>query len=130
MPRCLLSVLLLIAPISLAAQPNPAEHIDAALQTKLEHLIDGFRGDVGIYVWHLPSGRTAAIEADTLFPTASMIKVPILLKTFDLLEKGELAYDQKLVYRDSLLYAGEDILGSFKDGEAITLSKVVMLTRL
>ena len=125
MSRALLGVLLLIFPVSLRAQP--AEHIDADLQTKLEGLIDGFRGDVGIYARHLPSGRAAAIEADTLFPTASMIKVPILLKTFDLLERGDLAYDQKLVYRDSLLYAGEDLLGSFKDGEAITLSKVVML---
>lgn len=127
MPRYVLSLLFCVFPMVLQAQTPPPAHLDAGLQTKLEHLVEGFRGDVGIYAGHLPSGRTAALRADSLFPTASMIKVPILLRTFDLLEQGTLAYDQKLVYRDSLLYPGEDILGSFKDGEAITLSKVVLL---
>jgi beta-lactamase class A len=31
------------------------------------------------------------------------------------------------VYKDSLLYEGEDILGSFKDGEKILLKKIIML---
>lgn len=100
---------------------------DSLLQHKIEHLVEGFRGDVGIYVRHLPSGRSAAVNPDTLFPTASMVKVPILLKIFDRIEKGEVKYDQKLVYRDSLLYEGVDLLGSFKDGEEILLKKVVML---
>ena len=33
-----------------------------------------------------------------------------------------------MIYKDSLLYEGEDILGSFKDGEKIALSKVQMLS--
>lgn len=109
------------------AQPLPESISDADLQAKLDSLVQDFRGDVGIYVRHLPSGRTAAIDADSLFPTASMVKVPILLKTFDAIEKGDLAYDQQLIYRDSLLYAGEDIAGAFRDSAAISLSKVVML---
>ena len=108
--------------------PEPAtEQVDTVLVQKLRGLIQGFHGDVGIYVRHLPTGRTAAIRADELFPTASLIKVPILVALFDKIERGELDYHSKLVYRDSLLYPGEDILGSFKDGEEITLSKVVML---
>ena len=97
------------------------------LQKRLEELVAGFEGDAGVYVRHLPTGRTVAVNADSLFPTASMIKVPILIKTFDAIERGELDYRQELVYRDSLLYEGVDILGSFKDGEKIELSKVIML---
>jgi beta-lactamase class A len=100
---------------------------DPALKAQLEQLVHGFRGDVGIYVRHLGTGQIAEINADTLFPTASMIKVPILLGVFDRMERGELRADEKLVYADSLLYAGEDILGSFKAGEEIQLSKVIML---
>lgn len=125
--RYLLVGLLFISTIVVHAQPTTNYMEDRELQAKLEQLVQGFRGDVGVYVRHLSSGRTAAIHADTLFPTASMIKVPIMLKTFDLIDQGALDYHQKLVYRDSLLYAGEDILGSFKDGEEIALSKVVML---
>lgn len=97
------------------------------LQSKLAETIRGFRGTTGIYVRHLKSGETAAINADTLFPTASMIKVPILCATFDKIERGELSYRGKMVYRDSLLYAGEDILGSYRDSAEITISKLVML---
>lgn len=125
------SLVLLVFLVSTCARTRPdaapTARVDAVLQARLEALVQDFRGDVGIYVRHLSTGRTAAVRADTLFPTASMIKVPILIKTFDAIEQGALAYDQELVYRDSLLYEGEDILGSFKDGEAITLSKVVML---
>ena len=106
---------------------DPQPGIDPVLQTKLEQLITDFRGDIGVYVRHLSTGREAAVMADSLFPTASLIKVPILLKTFDSIEKGELNYHQKLVYRDSLLYPGEDILGAFRDSSEIDLAKVAML---
>ena len=119
-----LLLMLMIAP---ARAQAPPESTDAALQAKLEALVKGFRGDAGVYVRHLPSGRTAAIHPDTLFPTASMIKVPILIGTFDAVERGALDYHQTLVYRDSLLYPGVDLLGSFRDRTEVDLSKVVML---
>lgn len=100
---------------------------DRKLTRKLLALADDFRGDAGIYVQHLRTGRIAAINADSLFPTASMIKIPITIGMFSKIEGHELDYDSILTYRDSLLYEGEDILGSFKDGERIALSKVLML---
>ncbi|MBI1342113.1 MAG: serine hydrolase [Terrimonas sp.] len=106
----------------LSAQPK-----DKRLQLKLEAAIRDFQGDIGIYVKNLRNGKMVAIGADSLFPTASMVKIPILLGIMDKIEKGELQYHGELVYRDSLLYPGSDILGSFKDGEKIELSKVLML---
>jgi beta-lactamase class A len=100
---------------------------DKKLTAKIKDAVKDFHGQVGIYVNNLKTGKTVALNADTLFPTASMIKVSILCGVMDKIEKGELHYNQKLVYRDSLLYAGEDILGSFKDKDTIQLSKVAML---
>ncbi|WP_184545829.1 serine hydrolase [Mucilaginibacter sp. FT3.2] len=100
---------------------------DKKLTTQLQETIKGFHGQVGIYAQNLKTGETVAINADTLFPTASMIKVSIQCGVMDKIEKGELHYNQKLVYRDSLLYGGEDILGSFKDKDTVQLSKVAML---
>lgn len=108
--------------------PLQAQRRDKVLTQKLQTLVNGFRGDVGIYVRHLKSGKTVEINADTLFPTASMVKIPITIGVFDKIEKGVLKYDSFLTYRDSLFYkGGEDILGSFKDGEKISLAKVLML---
>ncbi|WP_183563111.1 serine hydrolase [Mucilaginibacter sp. SP1R1] len=100
---------------------------DRKLTQQLRDAVNGFHGQVGIYVQNLKTGKIAAINADTLFPTASMIKVSIQCGLMDKIEKGEMQYNQKLVYRDSLLYPGEDILGSFKDKDTIQLSKVAML---
>lgn len=105
-----------------------AQKVDQKLQRHLQELVNGFKGDVGIYVQNLRTGKTTSINADTLFPTASMIKVPIMCGIFNEIEKGNLSYNQELIYCDSLFYAGEDILGSFKDGERIKLSKVQMLS--
>ena len=103
------------------------QKIDSKLQDKLEEAIKGFNGDIGIYVKNLRTGKTVSINADTIFPTASIIKVPILLGIMDKIHRGELVYDSTLVYKDSLLYEGEDILGSFKNDEKILLKKVMML---
>lgn len=104
-----------------------AQKTDDKLVALLREAVHGFHGQVGIYVHNLKTDKAAALEADSLFPTASMIKVSIQCGVMDKIEKGELQYNQKLVYRDSLLYPGEDILGSFKNGDTIQLSKVAML---
>src|SRR5215203_5300218 len=107
--------------------PLPAQKKDKKLQHKIEELIKNFNGNIGVYVKNLKNGETVFINADTVFPTASMVKIPILIGVMDKINKGELDYHQELKYRDSLLYAGVDILGSFRDTQTIELGKVMML---
>ncbi len=112
------------------AQPKhsfPKSAPDKVLAKKLQGLVNEFKGDVGIYVRHLKTGKTVEINADTMFPTASMVKVPIMTGIMDKIERNELKYDSLLVFRDSLIYPGEDIVGTLKDSGRISLSKVVML---
>ncbi len=112
---------------ALTAEPA-ASRPDTTLQARLEAAVRGFHGDVGVYVRNLRTGQTAAIRADELFPTASMIKVPILLATFQAIEDGSLAFDQKLLYTDSLAYSEEDdLLDLLQDSSEVQLSKVAML---
>ncbi len=122
MRKYLLLVLLLTFQIC-AAQ----EKVDKKLQYRIDTLIKNFNGKIGVYVKNLRTNQVAMVNADSIFPTASIVKVPIMLGIFDKINKGELKYHQSLQYRDSLLYAGEDILGSFKDSEHVELSKVLML---
>ncbi len=123
MQRLLLLFMLCTIGCSLLnAQPR-----DKKLEARLAECVLGFKGEAGIYVKNLHSGRVSLYNADTVFPTASIVKVPILLGITDAVQNGQLAYDSTHLYRDSLLYAGEDILGSFKDGEKIALKKIIML---
>jgi len=104
-----------------------SQHADKKLQQKLSALIQPFHGDVGVYVKNLHTGKTVAINADSVYPTASMVKIPILTGIMDKINKDELKFHQEIVYNDSLLYPGVDILGSFKNGEKIELGKLMML---
>jgi beta-lactamase class A len=104
-----------------------SQKTDKNLQAQLQEIIKGFNGNIGLYVKNLKTGKTVSINADTIFPTASIVKVPILLGIMDKINKGELQYDSALTYKDSLLYEGSDILGSFKSGEKILLKKLMML---
>ena len=104
-----------------------AQKTDQKLKKRIETVIKGFNGDIGIYVKSLKTGKIVAINADTVFPTASMVKVPILLGVIDKINMGELSYHQPIIYNDSLLYAGVDILGSYKNNEQVELAKVIML---
>ena len=97
---------------------------DKKLQRKIEALIAGFNGDIGVYVKDIKRNKIVELSADTVFPTASMVKIPILIGVMQKIEKGDLQFDQELVYRDSLLYEGVDILGSFKNDEKIELGVV------
>lgn len=111
----------------LALIPAQAQKVNKKLQQGLETLTAGFKGDVGVYVKDLHTGKIASINADSIFPTASMVKVPILIGIMDKLNKGELKYHQELTYKDSLFYAGSDLLASLKHNEKVELSKVIML---
>jgi beta-lactamase class A len=110
-----------------ALVPAQAQKVNKKLQQELETLTTGFKGDVGIYVKDLHTGKMASINADSIYPTASMVKVPILIGIMDKLNKGELKYHQELTYKDSLFYAGSDLLASLKNNEKVELSKVIML---
>jgi beta-lactamase class A len=110
-----------------ALVPAQAQKVNKKLQHSLETLTTGFKGDVGIYVKDLHTGKSVSINADSIFPTASMVKVPILIGIMDKLNKGELKYHQELTYKDSLFYAGSDLLASLKHNEKVELSKVIML---
>lgn len=101
--------------------------IDSTLQELLEDVTKDFKGDLGLYVRHLPSGREVSIQADTIFPTASIVKIPILLGIFNKIEKGELDYRQPLVYRDSIKYGGSGLMQNFQDSSKTDLSVLIAL---
>jgi len=105
-----------------------AQKLDKKLQSLLTEAVKGFNGDAGIYVQELQHNSFAAINADTIFPTASIVKIPILIGIMQKIESGELDYHQTLMYRDSLFYSeGDDLLSGFKDSATIELGKVMML---
>lgn len=104
----------------------PKERVDAKLTAKLATLAQAVHGDVGIYVRHVKSGRTVRIRADELFPTASMIKVPILIGTFAAIAKGQFTFQTMMTYTDSLRYAYDDSLSMPRVGAQIPVARLTL----
>ena len=77
--------LLMIAPLLMAAQRS-----NKKLETNIKAAITGFNGDIGIYIKDLRTGKTVAINADSIFPTASIVKVPIMVGIVDKLTSEQL----------------------------------------
>ena len=65
-----------------------AQKKDKKLYAKVSALLNGFNGDVGVYIKSLTTNKTVAINADTVFPTASIVKIPILIGILDKIEKN------------------------------------------
>lgn len=115
---------LFLVPAQLRAQTIKT---DKKLEAALEDMLGDFKGTAGIYVYHLKKGREASVNADTIFPTASIVKVPILIGLFDKIDKGELTYRQPLIYRDSLKYGGSGLMQFFQDSSQTDLSQLAAL---
>jgi beta-lactamase class A len=68
----------------------------AALRRTLDSLVARHRGTVGYAVHDLDTGERLERRGDETFPTASLIKVPILVTVYELVEKGQLGLDDPL----------------------------------
>jgi beta-lactamase class A len=86
-----------------ARAPRPARADTAALRRALDSLAAAYeaapagrRGAVGYAVHNLDTGERLARRADETFPTASLVKVAVLVTLYDLVERRQLALDDPL----------------------------------
>lgn len=128
MRKIFINLFLLFTVHLIKGQPSTVSNTstDKKLTEKITNALAGFHGKAGVYVRNLKSNRIVAIDADSIFPTASMVKIPILCGIFDKINKGEYKFDQELIYRDSLKY-DNGVVGSFRDSTRIQLPKVIHL---
>lgn len=100
---------------------------DVELWKKIEPLITAFRGDVAVYVKHFGLNREVAYNADIVWPTASIVKIPLLVGLMDKVSKGEYSMDQVLTYSDSQVYPGSGIMQFFKDKTSVEFKTLPFL---
>lgn len=84
-------------------------------------------GRLGVSAKNFITGETIQINADSLFPTASVIKVPILVELFYKFEEGKLKKDTLVLLADSLKYGGSGVLQYFYNEAKIKLIDAAVL---
>jgi reactive intermediate/imine deaminase len=120
MMRTLSLLAWLLVPVALAAQP--ASHtLTDALAAELE----GFPARTGVYVKHLRTGEEAMVRADEPFNSQSVIKVPIMVRAFQLAEQGRLDLDERVPLTRALLRDGSGIFQFADLGLAPTVRDLI-----
>jgi beta-lactamase class A len=112
-----------------AGQPvsSPVRADTARLRATLDSLVAVHRGVIGYTVHNLDTGERLARRGDEPFPTASLIKVPILVTVFDLVAKGQLALDDPLTVLRIDMVPGAGTLQYMHPGLTITVRDAAWL---
>jgi beta-lactamase class A len=97
------------------------------VEAKVRALATGFQGELGIFAKRLGTGETVEWQADTRFPTASVIKLPIMVEAFERISRGALAADTIVPVRASARVGGSGVLGELHDGAEVTIRDLIRL---
>jgi beta-lactamase class A len=112
------------------ATPAPASFATAdtaALRRTLDSLATRHRGVVGYAVHDLDTGERLARRGDETFPTASLIKVAVLVTVFDLVDKKTLSLDDPLTVLKIDKVPGSGQLRFLHDNATITVRDAAWL---
>jgi beta-lactamase class A len=120
--------LLSLALLTLALQAGtPAPELMIA--TRVKTLVSGFPGEMGVFAKNLANGETIEIDADTRYPTASVIKLAVLVEAFQRIADGALSLDTRVVLRDrdKVGIGDSGTLNELHDGVELTISDLLNL---
>src|SRR5450756_1893590 len=106
----------------------PIVHADtAALRRKLDSIADAHHGTVGYSVIDLETGARINRRGDETFPTASLIKVAILVTVYDLVAKGLLSLDDPLTVLKIDQVPGSGVIQFLHNGKVLTVHDAAWL---
>jgi len=110
-----------------SARPEPVHADTAALRKKLDSLADAHHGVVGYSVIDLESGARISRRGDETFPTASLIKVAILVTVYDLVAQGQLSLDDQLTVLKIDQVPGSGVIQFLHSGTVLTVHDAAWL---
>jgi beta-lactamase class A len=97
-----------------------------ALALALEAELDRFPARTSIYLKHLKTGEEAAVRADESFNSQSVIKVPIMVRAFQLAEEGKLHLDERVTLGRADLRDGTGVFQYADLGLAPTVRDLIL----
>ncbi len=113
----------LLCALTLAADPSLA-----GLDTRIAPLADAHKGKVAVAVKHLVTGEAYYLNADAVMPTASLIKVAVLVETYHQLDEGKLKLTDRVTLREEDKVPGSGLLTKhFSDGATFSVRDALHL---
>lgn len=112
-----------------AVQPAPGLRVadTTPLHRTLDSLARHFHGVLGYSIHNLDTGERLTLRGDETFPTASLIKVPILVTLFDLADKGMISLDDQLTMLKIDQVPGSGVLQFMHPGMTLSVRDAAVL---
>src|SRR3954451_13205603 len=108
-----------------AAEPSESKK---SLEETLKPMIEAHHGEVGLAVKHLKTGEAYEYHADQAMPTASLIKLPVMIATYEAVDKENLSLSEMIELKKADQVPGSGILTShFSPGTKISLRDAIRL---
>jgi len=99
-----------------------------SLEQALLPMIEAHEGEVGLAVKNLKSGESYEYQADRPMPTASLIKLPVMIATYDAIDKGKLSLGDMIELKKEDQVPGSGILTAhFSPGATLSLRDAIHL---
>ena len=118
-PAAFLAAALLTAPAFAADRT-------AVLQSRIAEAVHAFRGDMGVAVINLDTGESVAVNGDQRFPTASLVKVAVMVEVFNQIAEGKLRPEQTLTLRNEDKAGDETVpLNVMHPGSVLTVADLL-----
>ncbi|MEO5589036.1 MAG: serine hydrolase [Gemmatimonadaceae bacterium] len=110
-----------------AAALSPMRADTAALRRQLDSIAADHHGVVGYSVIDVDNNVRVSSRGDEKFPTASLIKVPILVTVFDLAVKGTLSLDDPITVLKIDQVPGSGVIQYLHNGAILTVRDAAWL---
>jgi len=115
------------------AEQEPRRVIEAPIRDSewlelvedLEKASRAYSGRVGIYIKDLETGKSWEYNADRRFPSASLIKVPIMAAVFESIRDGRLSLDTQIKLTRGLRVGGSGSLKWVREGTSLSVMEII-----
>jgi beta-lactamase class A len=112
----------------LAFTPRPAAaESTVTIDSRIKTALQGFPGTVRLFAKNLDTGKSYELQADAPVPTASTIKLPIMVELFAEAEEGKLDWNQKLELTDQDKVSGSGVLTELSGGDLLPIRDLMHL---
>lgn len=95
------------------------------LNKKIEFQIQHFPGTAGIVIKDLKRGWIIQHNADKLFPSASLVKIPLMAALYDAHVHGRISLDEALSIQRKLKTGGSGTLKYARSGTRLTIRQLI-----
>lgn len=103
----------------------------AELKRDIKKESAGFNGKIGLIVKDLQTGWVISINENDVFPSASMVKIPIMAACFKAAHEGSLSLDERIVVRANDITSGSGLIKTMPPGSSFSVKELIglMVTR-